>query len=192
MNNKFSNSSSSIPHWVRLIRATIVAAIMFVLGVSLGFCNDGGSVGESASTSSGWQNTFSEASNEAKANHKPMMLLFTGSDWCIYCKKLDKEILETPEFEAWSKRFVKMKIDYKKNSKLSAVTALENKKMKERYGDMVNSFPTVLFLNEDGSVVGKMGYAEGGSKTWIAQAANVAPVSGGIVQASHTIPVSGN
>ena len=106
------------------------------------------------------------------------MIMFTGSDWCDYCKRMDTEITHTPEFMNWSKRFVVMKVDFPKYSQLSPQVSARNIQLKNKYRDLVTSYPTVLFLNEQGSVVGKMGYVRGGAKAWISQANQIAPVSG--------------
>lgn len=167
MNQKFkTEKSASSPWWVRAIRATIVAVVMFFMGASLGFCGEG--------ETSGQQSKIPNQNNVSVKN-KPIMIMFTGSDWCDYCKKMDAEIVNTPEFKNWSKRFVVMKVDFPKYSQLSPQLAARNFQLKNRYRDLVTSYPTVLFLNEQGSVVGKMSYVQGGAKAWITQAGQIAP-----------------
>ena len=50
-----------------------------------------------------WHTDINEASAIAKKENKPMMLFFTGSDWCGWCVRLQNEVFRTPEFEAWAK-----------------------------------------------------------------------------------------
>ena len=41
---------------------------------------------------------------EAKANHKLVLLNFTGSDWCGWCIKLQREVFSQPEFEDYASK----------------------------------------------------------------------------------------
>ena len=53
-----------------------------------------------------WHTDISDAAKESLETKKPLMLFFTGSDWCGWCKRLQKEVFQTPEFEKWSYNFV--------------------------------------------------------------------------------------
>ena len=50
-----------------------------------------------------WLTDLPKAQAQAKADHKVVFMDFTGSDWCPPCKALHKNILSTPEFEAYAK-----------------------------------------------------------------------------------------
>lgn len=47
-----------------------------------------------------WHTNVKEAIDLAKKEDKPLFLFFTGSDWCGWCIRLQKEVFKTPEFEA--------------------------------------------------------------------------------------------
>ncbi|MBX3418823.1 MAG: thioredoxin family protein [Pirellulaceae bacterium] len=118
-----------------------------------------------------WSNDYSRVLDQATREQKPMMLLFTGSDWCTYCTKLEKEVLSQPEFTTWAEdKFVPMMVDFPRSKRLASDIAGQNEQLKERYGKFVAGYPTILFVQPDGQVIGKMGYERGGAKSWIAAA----------------------
>ncbi|HEX8281663.1 MAG TPA: hypothetical protein VF551_09810, partial [Chthoniobacterales bacterium] len=49
-----------------------------------------------AAAKSGWLTNFKEAQDQAKNGKKLMLLDFTGSDWCGWCMKLEKEVFSQP------------------------------------------------------------------------------------------------
>ena len=99
------------------------------------------------------------------------MALFTGTDWCTWCIKLEKEVFATPEFRKWSdENVVPLMLDFPKTTKLDPALSNQNQRLKLRYKDHFKGYPTVLFLDPQGNVVAKMGYASGGPENWIAKA----------------------
>ena len=50
-----------------------------------------------------WYDDVSKAIPVAVAKKKPIMLFFTGSDWCGWCKRLVKEVFDQKEFKDWAK-----------------------------------------------------------------------------------------
>jgi thioredoxin-related protein len=53
-----------------------------------------------------WETNLDVAMKISKKTKKPMLLFFTGSDWCGWCIRLQKEVLQTPEFAKWAKKNV--------------------------------------------------------------------------------------
>ncbi len=95
------------------------------------------------------------------------MLVFTGSDWCIWCKRLEHNILNTPEFSTWSKKVVHVEVDFPQMTSLPAEIANRNFMLQEKFGAYVSSYPTVLFVDAQGHVLAKTGYIAGGPTNWI-------------------------
>ena len=61
----------------------------------------------------GWVQSFDEAVSQSEISGKPIMLVFSGSDWCSYCQLLEHEVLRTPEFESWSNdNVIKIMVDF--------------------------------------------------------------------------------
>lgn len=106
-----------------------------------------------------WVATFDEALEISKKENKPVLLYFTGSDWCGPCKVLDKELFHTEKFKELSdKNLVLLEVDIpRRHDLLSPDKISENLYLKEKY--KVNSFPTLLFVNHKGKKISeKRGY----------------------------------
>ena len=93
----------------------------------------------------------------AKAHDLPIMLMFTGSDWCFWCKLMDKNVF-TDEFFSYAKdHLVLVAIDYPRDkSKVPAEYVSRNKKLGERFG--IRGVPTYVLLNPNGvTEIGRLG-----------------------------------
>ena len=49
-----------------------------------------------------WLSDYNKAVDQAKADNKDILLDFTGSDWCPWCIRMDKEVLDTKEFKDYA------------------------------------------------------------------------------------------
>lgn len=115
-----------------------------------------------------WLTDYKKAQEEAKANHKLVLLDFTGSDWCGWCIKLNKEVFSKPEFKDYAgKNLVLVEVDFPRKKPLSVETRKQNEELAGRYG--VQGFPTIIVLNSDGEKVGELGYMPGGPEAFIAE-----------------------
>ncbi|WP_440881866.1 thioredoxin family protein [Tenacibaculum sp. C7A-26P2] len=101
-----------------------------------------------------WEQTFQIAKNKAKKENKPILIYFSGSDWCGPCIKLDKELFHTKEFVDFSKnKFILYLADFPRNKDLvSEETRKINAKLARKYK---NSFPSVVIINRKGKVLGE-------------------------------------
>ncbi len=112
-----------------------------------------------------WHTDWDAAAKEAKSKKKPILVDFTGSDWCGWCIKLDEEVFETSEFKTWAaKNVVLLKIDFPRKTQLSKAQQEKNNELAQKYG--VQGFPTIIFTDAKGEVLGEMGYEAGGPKAW--------------------------
>lgn len=118
-----------------------------------------------------WGTSFAEARVEAAEAEKLILLWFTGSDWCKYCVMLEKEVFQTPEFAAWyGDKIVPVVVDFPRQSTLAPELERQNEMLKERYSRNITSYPTALFVNSQGQVMGKLGYLPGGAEVWTRKA----------------------
>lgn len=125
----------------------------------------------------GWLTSYPEAVKLAKKTGKPIMADFTGSDWCTYCKRLDKEVFSTPTFKQWaSKHVILLELDFPHNKNLPKDLAKQNQALVQKYQENVPGFPTILFMRPDGSVFGKYGYEQGGPDRWTKMASRLLPL----------------
>ncbi len=106
-----------------------------------------------------WLTNFEEAKKVALKEGKPLLLDFTGSDWCPPCKMLHKAVFDTPEFakEAPTK-YVLVMLDFPRMKKQPADLKAQNEALQRKYA--VTGYPTVLLVDpKNGEVYGRtVGY----------------------------------
>jgi protein disulfide-isomerase len=135
-------------------------SLLIALGLTL--------VGITASAESNWVTDYKKAQEDAKASKKLMLLEFTGSDWCGWCMKLDKEVFSTPEFQNFaSKNLVLVKLDFPRSKPQTEALKKQNEQLAQKYG--IQGFPTIIVLNGQGEKVGELGYIEGGPSPFLAK-----------------------
>lgn len=119
-----------------------------------------------------WYTDWDKAEKASKAQNKPILIDFTGSDWCGWCIKLHDEVFSTAEFKSWAeKNVVLLEIDFPRESKITAEQKAENEALAKKFG--VQGFPTIIFAKADGSELGRYGYDKGGPKVWTAKASKM-------------------
>lgn len=122
----------------------------------------------SAFAKPGWLTDPKQAQEQAKADKKLVLVDFTGSDWCGWCIKLDREVFSKPEFQEYaSKNLVLLEIDFPKGKQLSPAEQSRNSELAQKYA--VQGFPTIVVLDGEGKQVGEIGYTPGGPAAFIAE-----------------------
>lgn len=115
-----------------------------------------------------WLTDFKRAQQEAKTGSKLLLVDFTGSDWCGWCIKLNREVFSKPEFKDYAtKNLVLLEVDFPRQKKLNASMQQQNEELAQHY--QVEGFPTIVVLNGDGLKVGELGYMPGGPEAFIAE-----------------------
>ena len=119
------------------------------------------------STPEGFTDNLGDALAKAKSEGKLVYACFSGSDWCGWCIKLEREVLSKSEFVDGVKNdFVLVFIDSPRNkSLLSEYAKKANKGLAKKYG--IRGYPTALILDGDGNTIGKTGYRKGGAKGYV-------------------------
>ena len=123
-----------------------------------------------------WQTDMNKALEISKKTKKPLLLFFTGSDWCGWCIRLQKEVLKTPEFAAWAKEnVVLVELDFPRRTPQTPEIVKQNMELQQTFA--VRGYPTVWLVNagkKDGKVnleqLGSTGYVAGGPSAWLAVA----------------------
>lgn len=121
----------------------------------------------SSSVPKGWIEDFEAAKKEAAASGKYILLAFSGSDWCGWCMKLEKEVFSKAKFlNGVTNDFELVFIDMPQDlTLLSERAKVENEKLVEKY--RVQGFPTALVLDSEGIVLTKTGYRKGGAAKYV-------------------------
>lgn len=115
----------------------------------------------------GWIDNQQQGLTKAKQDKKMVLMDFTGSDWCGWCMKLDKEVFSTSEFKSYAaKNLVLVELDFPRQTYIAPQTKKQNLEMQQKY--QVEGYPTIIVLDSTGKQVGQLGYMEGGPKAFIA------------------------
>jgi len=120
-----------------------------------------------------WHTDVNKAVTIAKKENKPMMMFFTGSDWCGWCIRLQNEVFKKPEFIDWAqKNVVLVELDFPRRTQLAAELKQQNSQMQQIF--QVRGYPTVWFVNpelKENNInlqqIGKVGYVVGGPLKWL-------------------------
>ena len=123
--------------------------------------------GQFARAESDWLNDYKKAQEEAKAGNKILLLNFTGSDWCGWCIKFDKEVLSQPQFKQYAhSNLVLVELDFPRAKAQSAELRKQNRQLAMQYE--VVGFPTIIAVNSDGQKLWQYeGYFSGGPDAFI-------------------------
>lgn len=124
-----------------------------------------------------WHTDVSKATDISIKENKPMFLFFTGSDWCGWCIRLQKEVFHTPEFIKWAKESVVLvELDFPRKNDQTEAVKMQNAQLQQQL--QVRGYPTIWFVNASKSAdaktnlnaLGSTGYVAGGPEKWLAAA----------------------
>ena len=104
-------------------------------------------------TAAEWGTDYEAALAAAKQQGKAVLADFTGSDWCYYCIRLRKEVLDDPVFAAWAeKHFVLLEVDVPQHRQIDEKLLAQNQMLCTKY--KIDGYPTVLVLDAKGRPLG--------------------------------------
>lgn len=121
---------------------------------------EGAKVGE-------WTMDFEGAKKLAAEKKLPMLLNFTGSDWCGWCKLMDKNVFKMGEWEDYAKEnLILVWIDFPQDKSLvPEAIAAKNDKLKDAFN--VEGYPTYFVVDSDGETqLGQLGASQSASPAW--------------------------
>ena len=120
-------------------------------------------------TAQNWETDWKVATQKSKKNNQKLILVFSGSDWCIPCIKLEKEIWEAESFKAYAlENYVLLRADFPKRKKnaLSKEKQTHNDKLAERF-NAAGYFPLVVVISPEDKVLGQLGYEKSTPEKYI-------------------------
>ena len=120
-----------------------------------------------------WHTDLNKAIEISIESEKPLFMFFTGSDWCGWCIRLQKEVFFKPDFVKWAKEnLVLVELDFPRRKKLEESLKQQNENLRQMFA--VRGYPTGWFVVpeiEENKVnfkrLGSQGYVAGGPKNWI-------------------------
>ena len=117
-----------------------------------------------------WQTSLPAALAEAQATQRPVLAVFSGSDWCKPCMMLKQEVFDQAEFGQFAQgRLVLARFDFPRNKK-NQVSAAQTR-LNEQAAAQLNKegeFPAVVLLSPQGKVLARSGYRPGGAAAYAA------------------------
>jgi protein disulfide-isomerase len=119
-----------------------------------------------------WLNDFEKAKELSKEKGVPILINFTGSDWCSWCMRLMGEVFSKSEFQNYAKKeLVLFKADFPRSKVIPEQVVRQNRKLAERY--RIQGFPTILLVDATGKELARTGYRQGGAKAYVHHLANL-------------------
>lgn len=113
-----------------------------------------------------WLTSIDVAQKVAAEKRLPILVDFSGSDWCGWCIKLDKEVFSQAAFQKYAKdNLVLLLLDFPQSKPQSDAEKAANRALMEKYG--VQGFPTVLLLDASGKELARTGYMRGGAEGYV-------------------------
>ena len=123
-------------------------------------------------TGNGWLTSYDEAKQLSKEKNIPILLNFSGSDWCGPCIRMKKEIFESATFMDFAaNRLILLNADFprRKKNQLSGVQLKHNEALAEKYNPL-GKFPLTLLLDAEGKLLKEWdGYPEGSAGEFVQQ-----------------------
>lgn len=113
-----------------------------------------------------WTEDVAAAMETAKKENKDMLLDFTGSDWCVWCHRLDDEVFETDAFRKEApKHFALVKLDFPNNREIPEKIQKQNREWQSKFG--VRGYPTIILTDSQGRGYAQLGYQQGGAEAYL-------------------------
>ncbi len=89
-----------------------------------------------------WHTDLMKAHELSEKSKKPIFAFFTGSDWCGWCIKLQKEVFAKEAFIEWAKKnVILLELDFPRNKQLSPELTAQNSSMQQAFN--VSGYPAV-------------------------------------------------
>lgn len=125
-----------------------------------------------ASVPAGFVDDFKTAMEDAKETGRFVFACFSGSDWCGWCIRLEKEVFSAGDEGSFATAlkddyvFVFIDLPQKRDVLLSPLAKEQNEKLVKEY--KIQGFPTALIIDpKTGKVVEKTGYRQGGKDKYV-------------------------
>ena len=113
-----------------------------------------------------WIENWDWALDAAKKMERPILINFTGSDWCPWCFRLRDEVFAMDEFQAYAKdNLVLLTVDFPRKLQQSDELKSQNQILQRQFG--IQGYPTILLVDKDGKEIARSGYQAGGAAKYV-------------------------
>ena len=132
--------------------------------VTLAWITFGGAC--AARADAAWLTDFAQVKKAAAEKKLPILADFSGSDWCGWCIKLDREVFAMAAFQDYAKtNLVLFLVDFPRKKTLDKQLAKQNEQLAQKYG--VEGFPTIILMDATGKELARTGYQPGGAAAYV-------------------------
>lgn len=124
------------------MKALIALSFIFFLGFQ--------NFAQETSSDLTWYTNMMEARQISEQTGKPIFAFFTGSDWCIWCKRMQANIFAKDDFVKWAKEnVVLVELDFPRQKQLPEELVQQNMGLKNALKPA--GYPTVylIYLDEN-------------------------------------------
>ena len=121
----------------------------------------------SMAAETGWLTDYEAAKKQSKEENKPILINFTGTDWCGWCIKIEKEIFAKEKFKAYAKEnLILMEVDFPKKKKQTKELKAQNKVLDKEFA--IEGYPTIYLIDAEGKKLSEdLGNHKGDEKAYI-------------------------
>jgi protein disulfide-isomerase len=121
---------------------------------------------QSACAETEWVTDYEKAKAEAAERNVPILVNFSGSDWCGWCIKLEREVFSKPAFAQYAQEnLVMLLLDFPRRKPQEDDVKARNRKLMEQFS--VQGFPTILVVDATGKELARTGYQRGGADAYV-------------------------
>ena len=121
-----------------------------------------------------WIHDYDHAIKDAKKYNRPILVNFTGSDWCGWCFRLKKEVFSKPAFKNYAgKNLILLELDFPRRKPQSPKIKKQNNDLAKKY--RIRGFPTIILINEKGDLITTTGYRRGGPAKYVEHLKSLLP-----------------
>ena len=113
-----------------------------------------------------WITDYQQALQNASEENKPILINFTGSDWCGWCMRLDEEVFSQSEFLNYAEEnLILLKLDFPRNIPQPDDVVANNRALAQKYD--IKGFPTIVLIDNNENIIGITGYQPGGANVYV-------------------------
>jgi protein disulfide-isomerase len=116
---------------------------------------------------SAWLQDYEAAKKQAKEGNKPILINFTGTDWCGWCIKIEKEVFSKEEFLKYAKEnLILMEVDFPQKKKQTKEVIAQNEVLDKEF--KIEGYPTIFLIDAEGKKLSEdIGYRKGGAQAYV-------------------------
>ena len=137
----------------------VITAVLFYFLLNQNNLNDADLVSFDANNSANWLDDLSIAKAKSQEEQKPILMYFTGSNWCSGCIRLNKDIFSKSAFiDFATEELILMKVDFPLGVQQKEDLINQNNYLYDLYE--IEGMPTVILFDSNDVIYRETGYGK--------------------------------